>query len=149
MSGAHCGLVDHTELTDTESLADSECLRVLRTRAIGRIGVTVDGVPWILPVSYSVHGNGVVFRTTVGTRFDDLVLDADVVFETDSADPAFQSGWAVLGWGRVSEITDPVELAELGQLPLRPWVRRDHYRWVHLEFTALTGWRIVQLRAWA
>ncbi len=139
--------MEHTELTQTESLSDAECLRILRSRPIGRLGLTVDGVPWILPVSYSVHGEGVVFRTTVGTRFDDLVLGADVVFETDSADPAFQSGWAVLGWGRVTEIVDPAELAALGHLPLRPWVRREQYRWVELEFTNLIGWRIVQLKA--
>jgi nitroimidazol reductase NimA-like FMN-containing flavoprotein (pyridoxamine 5'-phosphate oxidase superfamily) len=35
-----------------EELSDEECLELLRSRAVGRIGFNVDGFPFVLQVNY-------------------------------------------------------------------------------------------------
>ena len=49
--------------TDTVTLTDTECWSLLRSAAVGRLGVTVKGRPDIFPVNHVVHSESIVFRT--------------------------------------------------------------------------------------
>jgi nitroimidazol reductase NimA-like FMN-containing flavoprotein (pyridoxamine 5'-phosphate oxidase superfamily) len=60
------------ELIDRRSglqvIERAECLRLLATEEVGRLGVVVAGRPEIFPVNYVVDGDEVMFRTDAGTK---------------------------------------------------------------------------------
>lgn len=131
--------------TGLEVLGAEECLRLLATQFIGRIGLVVDDEPLVIPVNYALDGTSVVFRATPGSRFDRVVRDARVCFEVDHADPAYHTGWSVLGRGVVESVLDPADIARLQRLHLRPWARGERPSFLRLRLDHLTGRRIVQV----
>ncbi len=131
--------------TGLEVLSTEECLRLLATQFIGRIGLVVDDEALVIPVNYALDGATVVFRAAPGSRFERLVRDARVCFEVDHADPAYHTGWSVLGRGVVEPVVDPNDIARLHRLHLRPWARGERPSFLRLRFAHLTGRRIVQV----
>src|SRR3974390_2494822 len=53
--------------TGIEVLDYAECLRLLATKQVGRIGFAIWGGPEILPVNYVLDGDAVVFATGAGS----------------------------------------------------------------------------------
>ena len=49
-----------------EILDRDECLRLLRSQVLGRIGVTVDAHPVVLPVNYCLFDGQLVIQTGQG-----------------------------------------------------------------------------------
>jgi uncharacterized protein len=133
------------DVTVLENLDAEECLRLIATQAIGRVAFVVDGEPAVLPVSFALVGDLVVFRTALGSAFDILVRDAEVVFEVDQADPAYHSGWSVVGRGRAHGLERLMPQAELERLALRPWGLATPPGWIGVRLQEMTGRRIVQL----
>ncbi len=125
-----------------ETLSRDECIRLLRTTSLGRVGVKIGAMPAVLPVNYALLGDDVVFRSAPGTKLSAAVLGTIIAFEADAADPHDESGWSVLMVGHASEITDDSTLEEARGLPLRPWAggNRDHF--VRLAAEHVTGRRI-------
>jgi nitroimidazol reductase NimA-like FMN-containing flavoprotein (pyridoxamine 5'-phosphate oxidase superfamily) len=128
-----------------EELAPGECLRLLRSVHVGRVGVTIDALPAVLPVNFVVSNGAVVFRTAVGTKLDVATSGAVIAFEADSyGASADQSGWSVLVRGVAYELTQASELARARALPLDSWAWQGGAdRFVRIEPTVLTGRRIV------
>ncbi len=133
--------------TVLEDLDSGECARLLRAQSVGRVGLVVDERAFILPVSYAVVGDHVVFRTLRDSAFDRLVRDADVTFEIDHVDPGYHAGWSVVGFGRAEGYEEVLSLDELLRLQLRPWGVASDPGWVGIGFTELTGRRITQVPA--
>ena len=86
-----------TEVTYFERLDVPECLHLLRTGGVGRVvwqdddeGLTV------LPVSYRVIGDSVVFRTSAASTLVRLTRPTRVAFQVDEIDHATAVGWSVL-----------------------------------------------------
>jgi uncharacterized protein len=130
-----------------EDLDAEECLRLIATQHIGRIAFIVDGEAALLPVSFTLIGDLVVFRTALGSAFDVLVRGAETVFEVDQADPAYHSGWSVVARGRAQGLEELMSRAELERLALRPWGLATPPGWIGIRLGELTGRRIVQLTA--
>jgi hypothetical protein len=132
--------VDHDR---TMPLDGDMCLRLLRGEAVGRIGVSVDALPAVLPVNYVVLDNQVVFRTAARSRLARAVLDQVVAFEVDHTDVDTLLGWSVLVVGRAHELHDPGALDQVQAQGLRPWAggQRDHL--VGIDLDRVTGRRIV------
>jgi nitroimidazol reductase NimA-like FMN-containing flavoprotein (pyridoxamine 5'-phosphate oxidase superfamily) len=127
-----------------EDLAPSECLRLLASVPVGRVGVTIDALPAVLPVNFVVHEGAVVFRTVPGTKLDAATAGAVVAFEADgygtNAEP---NGWSVLVRGVAREIADAEEVAEARRLPLESWAWDGGAdRFVRIELTVVTGRRV-------
>jgi nitroimidazol reductase NimA-like FMN-containing flavoprotein (pyridoxamine 5'-phosphate oxidase superfamily) len=100
-------------------------MAMMATVPVGRVGVTIDAVPAIMPVNFAVAADGVVFRTIPGTKLDAATARKVVAFEADAFDPDGGWGWSVLIQGLASEIVDDVRLAEVRALPLRVWALPD------------------------
>jgi hypothetical protein len=132
------------EVAVLEELDSLECWRLIVTQAIGRVAFVVDGEPAVLPVSFAVAGSMVVFRTALGSAFDRLVRDVEVAFEVDHADPAYHSGWSVVGRGIARGIEGRLSTGELSGLSLRPWGLQVAPGWIGIELREVTGRRIVQ-----
>lgn len=104
-----------------EKLTRAQCLELMATVPVGRIGVSVRALPVILPVNFVLVGENIVFRTIPGTKLAAAAANTVVAFQVDSYAPDGTSGWSVLVQGVSSEITDPADLLALADIPLRAW----------------------------
>ena len=131
--------------TVLETLEPSECRRLLCTATVGRVGLVVGPLAYVLPVNFAVTDELIVFRTARNSSFDHLARDRALTFEIDHVDPGFHAGWSVMaiGWGFGLE----THLAEdrLHSLHLRPWGMGTEPGWIGIRVDELTGRRIVSL----
>jgi nitroimidazol reductase NimA-like FMN-containing flavoprotein (pyridoxamine 5'-phosphate oxidase superfamily) len=81
-----------------EVLDRDQCLKLLATQTVGRLGIVVDGRPEIHPVNFALVGEHVVIRTGQGTKLT-AALGGPVVFEVDSFDEDNRTGWSVMMHG--------------------------------------------------
>ena len=133
------------DVTALEDLTTDECFRLLASQHLGRVGLVVAEQPMVLPVNYALLGHTVVFRTARGSGFDRVVRGTDVVLEIDHADPAYHSGWSVLGRGVAQGMEDSAELSQLSHSAMRPWARSVAPGWIGIPLQHVTGRRIVHL----
>lgn len=125
-----------------EVLTEEECWAFLRAHHIGRLGVSIANEPEIFPVNYVVDDDSIVFLTAEGTKLAGAVMGVSVVFEIDSADPLFHTGWSVIAHGQAEEIDKLDELVEVEKLPLQPWGPGAKHRYVRIRPYSVTGRRI-------
>jgi hypothetical protein len=105
---------DEDEKTEkTEKIFYPECLELLGSQSVGRIAVIADGHVDIFPVNYGLDGDGIIFRTNLGTKTRGA-LAGEVVFEVDVVEPDEQRGWSVVVRGIAEDIThfDGPQLAD-------------------------------------
>jgi nitroimidazol reductase NimA-like FMN-containing flavoprotein (pyridoxamine 5'-phosphate oxidase superfamily) len=125
-----------------EEIPPDDCLMLLDSAYVGRVGVSVQALPVILPVNYVMHEGDVVFRTSAGTKLAAATAGAVVAFEVDHYDPHGTRGWSVLLQGRAEEVVDPAQVAQARTLPLHSWAldgAADHF--VRLRPTMISGRR--------
>jgi nitroimidazol reductase NimA-like FMN-containing flavoprotein (pyridoxamine 5'-phosphate oxidase superfamily) len=88
-----------------ETLDRAECLRLLGTGSLGRVGLTAGGLPWVVPVAYRYDGERILIRAEHGSTLAEGARDAVVAFETDHLDPGIREGWTVMATGIAREVT--------------------------------------------
>ena len=125
-----------------EVLSRSECLRLLATATIGRIGIHADALPTILPVNFVSTERGIVVQTVVGSKLDAAMDHAVVAFEADRVDARTHCGWSVVVTGVARPITDATELAWARDLPLRHWVPVAGDRYICISTELVSGRRV-------
>lgn len=131
---------DHAGL---ETLSLDECLRLLASVPVGRVGFYADGEVVVLPVNHAVDGQDVVFRTAAGSKLSAAEGQNLVAFEADDYDPAAQSGWSVLINGRAEVVYEDAEIERLTRLGLRPWVTAvDRPFWIRIRPSSVAGRQI-------
>lgn len=125
-----------------ETLEYDECLRLLGSVPIGRVAFTSAALPWVLPVTFALHGDVVVFRTHPGSKLDVALRNAIVAFEVDEYDTEHRRGWSVTVVGPAALVTDQDRLEELAGLDLVPWAPGPHDHVVTITIEMLHGRRI-------
>ena len=125
-----------------EILDRDECLRLLASATIGRVGISSGALPTVLPVNFCVHGDRILIRTGEGTKLDAATRNAVVAFEVDDFDPIYHAGWSVVAIGRAREVTDPEELAELRSARLTRWAPHGDGHVIALSTELLSGRRV-------
>jgi nitroimidazol reductase NimA-like FMN-containing flavoprotein (pyridoxamine 5'-phosphate oxidase superfamily) len=126
-----------------EVLERHECLRLLGTATLGRIGVSSSALPTVLPVNFRFDGHRILFRTGAGTKLDAATQNAVVAFEVDEIDPLAHAGWSVVVRSVAREVTDPDELAEAQSRPLARWAPGEDHRVVAILPEIVSCRRIV------
>ncbi len=126
-----------------EELDVDTCLGLLSRRHFGRVALTDEHGPVILPVNYTVDRGAVVFRTAEGTKLDAAVRVEPVAFEVDEVDETARSGWSVVVRGVLEEVVDPEELERLRLQPLAPFAGGERERVVRVWSRSISGRRIV------
>lgn len=124
-----------------DELTVDECLRLLETKRVGRLGVTTDAGPHILPVNYVLSDDRqIVFRTVPYGVIANHAHDADVAFEVDEINEDEERGWSVLVVGRCRRVADPaqVRLVREQQDPV-PWADGQRILYFAIDWTNLTG----------
>ncbi|MHB1519179.1 MAG: pyridoxamine 5'-phosphate oxidase family protein [Acidimicrobiales bacterium] len=104
-----------------EILSDDECIDLLRRAPVGRVAVTADALPVILPVNLANVDGAIAFRTPPGTKLAAVTTSAAVAFEVDSYEADGRTGWSVMIQGMASEVTDPAGLREVDSASLDAW----------------------------
>jgi|SRR5262245_40460001 len=124
-------------------LSADECLRLLTQHHLGRIAVIDDDGPMILPVTYVVDGESVLFRTDQAGTLQAAAYGADqVAFEVDAIDECNRTGWSVLVRGTAEQVTESADVDRLRRLPLYPWVPGAETSYARIEPTLVSGRRV-------
>ncbi len=124
-------------------LSREECMDLLSGASFGRVGVSVQALPAILPVTMAVIGGLVVFRTIPGTKLAYAATGSILAVEVDEYDPATDQGWSVLVRGVASELADPNTVAQARRLLAGSWIgdgAAEHYIGVSCDL--VTGRRL-------
>lgn len=127
-------------LPGAQTLTRSECLARLGQASLGRIGVSMDALPAILPVFYALEGQSILLHTVPGTKLDAATRNTVVAFQVDAYDAASFSGWSVMAQGIAARISDPAELARTSEIVAQSWPSSDERRnLVRIEIAQLSG----------
>jgi nitroimidazol reductase NimA-like FMN-containing flavoprotein (pyridoxamine 5'-phosphate oxidase superfamily) len=137
------GVADPGRSPELVTLSEEECRALLGSHGVGRIGVVLPHGPVVVPVNYTVTGDGAVaFRTDPGTVVSGTA-GHEIAFEVDRIDDAMSQGWSVLVAGTARPVTDPDTAAELSHLERGgPWAGGDRRQWILVTPHSITGRRI-------
>ena len=132
---------DHAGL---EILPFDECLRLLASVPVGRVGFVADGEVVVLPVNHVVDGQDVIFRTAYGSKVAAAGGQDCAVFEADHYNEQTRSGWSVLVNGRAKVVDAEADIQRLGlslsRLGVYPWVTAArHPFWIRIRPTSVSG----------
>lgn len=127
-------------------LSQDDCRRLLASHRprLGRLAFISDGSPLVLPMNYVAVGDAVYFQTGPGSKLAAAINQDDVTFEIDEVDEVWRDGWSVLAFGRLVQVTDEAELADVRSRPLRPWAGTEGRPfYLRLDIASLSGRRLV------
>jgi nitroimidazol reductase NimA-like FMN-containing flavoprotein (pyridoxamine 5'-phosphate oxidase superfamily) len=127
-----------------EVLTEEQCRELLALGMVGRVGITIQGLPVIMPVNYVLVDGDIVFRTSDGTKLHAATKRAVIAFEVDTHDAEEQSGWSVLAIGRSSSVTDEAEQVALDEYEITPWAGGERNKYVRLRPELISGRRIAR-----
>ncbi|GAA3785297.1 pyridoxamine 5'-phosphate oxidase family protein [Streptomyces chiangmaiensis] len=117
-----------------------ECLRLLAKVPVGRIVHTRQALPAVLPLNFSLDGDGaVLLRTSAASELVRAIDGSVVAFEADEVDAAAHSGWSVVVTGSAAVVTDPAERERLTRTGPRSWVPSPEEVFVRIEPELVTG----------
>ena len=124
-------------------LTVDECLSLLETRVVGRVGFMSPAGLQIYPVNYTLADTKIVFRTVPYGRLANNAPGAEVAFEVDSLDAGVHGGWSVLAVGRCRRLEDPGEVRWVRETsdPV-PWAEGQRNLYFMLDWRDLTGRQI-------
>ena len=125
-----------------EVLGRDECLRLLASATLGRIGFTSGALPAVLPVNFHLDGERILVRTGRGSQLDAALQNAVVAFEVDEFDPIHHSGWSVAVTGVATEVGDPTELDAARQEPVTRWTPPGSESVVAISTEFVSGRRV-------
>ena len=131
-----------------EELDEAECLRLIASGGIGRIGFSGRYGPTMLPVNYQLYEGTIVFRTAQDSTTDeDLrtgIANAEykVAFEIDDFDTAARTGWSVLVQGSAHHVESEAERASVTVAGVEPWPGGDRELFLRIIPSRVTGRRI-------
>jgi nitroimidazol reductase NimA-like FMN-containing flavoprotein (pyridoxamine 5'-phosphate oxidase superfamily) len=128
---------DHAGL---EILPFEECLRLLASVPVGRVGFMADGELLILPVNHVVDGQDVAFRTAYGSKLSAAEGQRLATFEADHYNEQTRSGWSVVVTGRAEAVDAEADVQRLARRGLHPWVTAvQHPFWIRIRPTSISG----------
>lgn len=125
-----------------EVLDREQCMALLATATLGRVGLSSGALPTVLPVNFLLHDGRILIRSGHGTKLDAALRDAVVAFEVDDFDPQYHSGWSVVVTGVATALEDPELLAAVEQLPLPRWAPEQLDHVVAISMEMITGRRL-------
>lgn len=127
-----------------ELLTDRQCIDLMATERIGRVGITVGALPAIFPVNYELWNGDIFFRTGEGTKLRAAANGGVVGFEVDHVEPNTRAGWSVLVIG-VADVVHPDDDAGLPAVPPSPWAGGKRSHLVRIRPEIISGRRLVTM----
>lgn len=118
-----------------------EALALLQSVPLGRVGVSIDALPVILPVNFVVAENLIVFRTVPGTKLDAAMSRSVAAFEADDYAADGSWGWSVLVRGYAHDMRDGSDLVKAGAVRAWAFPEGEANHVVGIETTMVSGRR--------
>jgi nitroimidazol reductase NimA-like FMN-containing flavoprotein (pyridoxamine 5'-phosphate oxidase superfamily) len=128
----------------TEKLEPKECLALLSSVRVGRVGWSGPLGPQVLPVNHRVLDGAVVFRTDLYSAIADGTREGVAAFEADELEDRMQSGWSVLVVGRSEHLEDPAEIREVFRRLDEPWAPGSRQLVVRIVPAQVSGRRFLR-----
>jgi nitroimidazol reductase NimA-like FMN-containing flavoprotein (pyridoxamine 5'-phosphate oxidase superfamily) len=128
-----------TRVDSLRRLSREECVRLLTTRQLGRVSVSIGALPAILPVNYVLWRDNIVFRSAPDTKLSAALMGAVVGFEVDDVYDERRGGWSVLIVGHATEIRDAATLEIVRRLPLESWAPGERDLFVSIPTEHISG----------
>jgi hypothetical protein len=126
-----------------EVLSRAECLRLLGSVSLGRIGLTCDALPTVLPVNFRLVDDEIRFRASEGTKLAAATQHAVVAFEVDHVEPMSHTGWSVVVTGLARRVTDPAALEPDAVSFLPRWAPGPNGAVVGISLDLVSGRRLM------
>lgn len=126
------------------AIDEHACIELLKCAGVGRIGITLNALPIILPVNYiylELDGY-IAFRTDPGTKLDAAFRHSVVAFEVDEVNRDNEEGWSVLAIGPAEIMDDPIIERKAIDRGLHPWSGGMKTHMVVITPTIITGRKI-------
>lgn len=120
-------------------LSADECWALLRDHPVGRLAWNGATGPTVVPVNYTVAGDGIDVRTSAYSTIVRETDDSPISFQADHVDPTTRTGWSVLAHARAS-IDWRDERTEAPEVDV--WVGGSKPMRLHLEVIEISGRRL-------
>ena len=125
------------------ALSRIESVDLLSRAQVGRVVFTERALPAVVPVTFALHADSIVMRTSETTSLAAAASRGGVLaFEVDDFDPASRCGASVVVLGLPELVTLAAERACIN-LVLEPWAPGHNDVWIRLPLTMVTGRRII------
>lgn len=124
-------------------LTREECLSLIASVPIGRVGLSSSALPWITPVNFALIENSVYFGALSKSMLAAATERSIVAFQADSYDVVRKTGWTVVGVGPASWITESTEIEVLRDTLPMPWAighAAEHI--VKIDLSNVSGQRV-------
>lgn len=121
-------------------LSEEECWQLLAQGEMGRLALSVGGVPDIFPVNHNVDGRSLLLRTAEGAKLFELTMNSCVAFEVDGWNADY--AWSVVLRGTAAVIEREIEQFAALRLGVIPWTPLPTTVFVRISPLALTGRRM-------
>lgn len=131
-------LPDHHSL---DLLSEQECLDLLRTRSLGRLGLSAGALPYVLPVRYVLDDHRILVGTGEDTPLSAACDGAVVAFQADGFDGGDEEGWSVVVQGLARSLATAPRRPEVEQV-LGSWLRPLPARCVSIPIGVMSGQRL-------
>ena len=125
-----------------EVLGRDECIALLGSASVGRIGITSNALPVVLPVNFVLVDDRVVVRTGRGTKLDAATRNTVVAFEVDEIDTIEQTGWSVLITGIARELVAADDIEAVSASPPARWAPGPDGRYITISTDVISGRRL-------
>lgn len=127
-----------------QEIGRDECLELLESKSVGRIGFSTLRGAVVLPVNHAVIGGEIVIRVMPSGQTSRYLRDngpgAELTFEVDDFDERSQGGWSVLVTG-TTRVGDPESLVSETDRPV-PWPAGSYWEYVRIHPGRVTGRRL-------
>lgn len=131
------------DTSDRPILGRATCLRLLATCTLGRVVLSVETMPSIQPVNFTVDGESIYFRTTPDKGPDWAQRGDIVAFQVDNLhDDGKEASWTVTVIGHAEVINDPRDIvAPTVELPMT-WNPRETTHLIRICIETVHGNRL-------
>ena len=130
-----------------EVLDRRTCFDLLTSVPIGRVGLSIDALPVVLPMNFILRTPPwgrepvIVLRSGDGSKVDAALANHVVALEIDGYDAMAHTGWSVLVQGATRLLADAGERTWAAGLPLRPWANAKADAFIELATDVVQGRR--------
>ena len=123
-------------------LSGEECLALLGNNDFGRIGLSINALPAILPVNYKVVDGVVVILSASGAKLSAAANHSVVAFEVDKFSASGEYGWSVLAIGVAFRLEDEPDLLAKLNGSMEVWVDGDTATLIGVRPDIISGRKI-------
>jgi nitroimidazol reductase NimA-like FMN-containing flavoprotein (pyridoxamine 5'-phosphate oxidase superfamily) len=120
-----------------------ECVALLASRQVGRLAyVARPGVPDVVPVNFTLHGDDVLVRSGAGPKLQAAERGEVLVLQVDDVDEDAHAGWSVVAAGPALRLSIAQQRAlPAGVLP-ETWATGPRHAVIRIRTDRVEGRRL-------